>query len=64
MEISTIFSTGLDLFAGGIIIAINIAYSAIPIALLIASGKTEPMTEPSAVPSVQPMIGPDTRPNI
>ena len=64
MDMPTITKTGFDLFAGGTIIAINMAYKAIPIALAILIGKEEHMSAPNAVPSVHPHAGSNTRPNI
>ena len=45
---------GFDFFAGGTIIAINIQYSAIPIARDKLSGKILSVNPPRRVPIVQP----------
>ena len=64
MDMPTITQTGFDFLAGGTIIAINIAYKAIPIALAMLIGKEEHMKAPNAVPSVQPQAGSKISPNI
>ena len=64
IEITIIIKMGRDFFAGGTIIAINMAYKAIPIALLMESGSAEQVKAPKAVPKLQPIIGPRINPSI
>ena len=52
--ITIIFAIGDDFFAGGIIIAINIAYKAIPNAPRIEGGKKLLENAPMVVPPTQP----------
>ncbi len=60
----TMINIGLDFLDGGTIIAMNIAYKAIPIALLMDKGNDSDIRAPIAVPKVQPAIGPVINPSI
>ena len=60
----TTISTDLVFLQAGIIMAMNIANNAIPIAFLMESVSAEQTIAPSAVPKVQPRIGPVTNPSI
>ena len=64
IETSIIINMDLDFLAGGIIIAINIAYKAIPIALLMDCDNAEQVKAPKAVPKLQPTMGPVISPSI
>lgn len=64
IEIRIIIKIDRDFLAGGIMIAINMAYKAIPIAPLMDSGSAELVNAPKVVPKLQPMIGPVISPSI
>ena len=53
-ESATTYNIGFEFFAGGTIIAINMAYSAIPKADLTEAGSTELANAPRKVPRFQP----------
>ena len=62
VAIITAGKTPLTDIDGGIIMAINIAYSAIPKALVTVKGKDEPASAPKRVPKDQPTYGNITSP--
>ena len=64
IDIMTIVHTGFDFLDGGIIIAMNIAYNAIPIAPLRLGGRRLDAHAPKSVPNVQPQNGPVISPYI
>ena len=50
----TVIRTGLDSLAGGMMIAMNIPYSAIPSALISLCGRISPAAAPVTVPETHP----------